>query len=401
MNNDIKNILFLHSDSYKQTELLNSILTQLNCSTITVEDYKAYIIDHENFIPNLIIINISNKHKTNVASLMEIKKHEHLSTVPLLALIDNENVTLNKNALSYVDAYIVKPIKNSDIPRIDRLINRNIKTILENGTTFNQRFKILAPLGVGGNGTVYKSLDLTNNKIIALKIMQPTQNFKHNYLHDFQREVFSFKELSHKYIVKLIDFGFAENLFYIATKFIKGKSLKEIISNKTLEEQNAQQLALNLAEALQYIQSKNMVYRDLKPENIIITENDYPVLIDLGLAEKEHIIAINDSSEIDGTPEYLSPEYISGKDIMIQSDLYALGVTLFYSLTGEYPFNGNSPMAILAKHLYEPPPAVNSIKPEISDFFSNLIGKMLIKNPDERIPLATLIEILQNHKKLK
>jgi serine/threonine-protein kinase len=130
-----------------------------------------------------------------------------------------------------------------------------------------------------------------------------------------------------------------------------------------------------------------MLHRDIKAENIIVTPSGEPVLIDLGLADSENSQPDWSKTEINGTPLYLSPEYIDGEDITIKSDLYALGVTLFYAVSGRFPFKARSPMAILAKHLNETPPELTDVVPGISQEFSDLVNRMLIKKPEKRISL--------------
>jgi len=353
---------------------------------------------------DLIIIDLSGEgNRDNFKKLRKIKQNIEVASIPVLAITDDSAEVINRANLAGINEYIVTPIRKTDLARVGILINKYNQYSFKPGTVVFSKYKIISLLGQGASSTVYKAveMDSSDGKLVALKIIKSNSNQK-SLLKEFQRETTSLSKLSHKGIVSLIDFGCYESIFFIAVDFIEGKNLQALVDEKPLREKEALNIAIGIAEVLVYIKSCKMLHRDIKAENIIITQQGYPLLIDLGLADSENSQPDWSTNEINGTPLYLSPEYIDGQDISIQSDLYALGVTLFYAVSGRFPFKARSPMAILAKHLNEQPPELIDIVSGISKEFSDLISKILVKNPEKRISLEdSLAEFKKLYEKIE
>jgi serine/threonine-protein kinase len=291
--------------------------------------------------------------------------------------------------------YIIKPIREVELTsRIGLLLNRNnlFSSEFKPGAVFAERYKILALLGKGGDSTVYHALDTGSvpEREVALKILKIKED-PEIFASLIDRETHGLAQLDHPNIVKLLDHGNFKGTFYLATEFIKGRSLGEIIKESPLVEESAVDLALEVAEALQYISRFGIVHRDIKPDNILISDIGEVVIVDFGLAREAHQQTVAIRGEMFGTPQYLAPEYINGKDVDIKTDIYSLGITLFYMVSGILPFRAGTPMAFLHKQLNEAPPLLNEIAGGISKEFAELIDSMLIKNPTDRISLDQMI----------
>jgi len=383
--------------------LKNLISAGYDVSVLQNHNASDFISELHSSNPDLVIIDLSGEgNNDNFKKLRKIKNTLETTSIPVLAITDDSDEAINRATLAGINEYIIKPIRKTDLTRVGLLINKHNQYSFKPGTVVFSKYRIISVLGQGASSTVYKASveDSPNGKLIALKIIKFNSNYK-SLLKEFTRETESLSKLSHKGIVKLVDFGCYEGLFFIAVDFIEGKNLRTIVTEKALLEKEVLKVAIGVAEVLVYIKSCKMLHRDIKAENIILTPNGEPILIDLGLADSEKSQPDWSTTEINGTPLYLSPEYIDGEDITIQSDLYALGVTLFYAVSGIFPFKARSPMAILAKHLNELPPVLIDIVPTVSKEFSDLISKILIKKPDKRISLEeSLLEFKKLYEKI-
>ncbi|MCK5843875.1 MAG: serine/threonine protein kinase, partial [Victivallales bacterium] len=163
-------------------------------------------------------------------------------------------------------------------------------------------------------------------------------------------------------------------------------------------EETAVDLALEVAEALKYMNQFGILHRDIKPDNILISDIGEVILVDFGLSREEDQQTVSIKGEISGTPQYLAPEYIDGKKLNVETDIYSLGITLFYMVSGELPFQAGTPMALLSKQLNEKPPVLSEVTDGVSPEFAALVDSMLLKDPVERISLEDMVAEL---KKLK
>lgn len=252
-------------------------------------------------------------------------------------------------------------------------------------------YTILDTLGQGGLGIVYKARQESIGRIVALKVMYPHLSENSDYCKRFMREARLSAELDHPHIVKGIDFGESEGLFFFAMEFVDGRPLKDIIKqNQKLPEKESAVIILKVAEALHYAEEHNIIHRDIKPENIMITQTGMPKLCDLGLAKvKDTDMSLTHTGSVVGTPYYISPEQAVGdRDLDIRSDIYSLGITFYYMVTGELPYQGDNAVSIIGKHLSAAIPYPRSKNPEVSDDISQIITKMMAKKREDRYATA-------------
>lgn len=257
------------------------------------------------------------------------------------------------------------------------------------------QFEILEELGRGGMATVYRARQLNMNRIVAVKVLPP------HFLHDpgfyerFEREVDVISHLEHPHILPIYDYGQSEGMPYIAMRFLGGGSLEQRIRRGQMALNEIEAPLRQIAQALDYAHRQGIIHRDLKPGNIMMDEAGNAYLSDFGIAR---VLGSNlTGSMIVGTPAYMSPEQANGLPIDGRSDVYALGVVVFEMLTGHEPYQAETPMAILLKHINEPMPPMSEYRKDIPPSVEAVINKATAKDPDHRYSSATaMVEALAN-----
>jgi len=249
------------------------------------------------------------------------------------------------------------------------------------GETLGQ-YKLTKELGKGGFATVYRALQPTLNRDVAIKVLHPEFIRDERALRRFKREALAVARLHHTNIVGVYDYGEHEGRAYLVMEYIAGSTLKSRLGKPASLELTVSVIGA-VGAALDYAHSKGVVHRDIKPANILFADDDRVVLSDFGIVR----LADDDSSltrGVIGTPQYMSPEQALGREVDGRSDLYSLGVVLFEMLTGAVPFRGDSPIATLSMHATMPVPSVRQRNPNLSESVDALVRKALGKNPDER-----------------
>ncbi len=259
-------------------------------------------------------------------------------------------------------------------------------------------YKLLELVGRGSMGAVYKAKQLSLDRVVALKVLDPELARDEAYVARFLKEARAVARLSHTNLVSGIDVGEEGGVRYLAMEFADGVTLARVLRRGgALDEERALWLGTQIGRALEYAHKNGLVHGDLRPENVIITGDGVAKVSDLGVARRE-ADATEEGRELKGSPDYLSPEQARGlENVGPPADLYALGCILFHMLTGRVPFPAEQREATVAKHLTEPAPAVESLAPETSAETSAIVARLLQKNPTERMPSATaLLEALDD-----
>ena len=349
------------------------------------------------FKPHILIQDVTQNDMTPFRTLSQLRKLPQFANLPVLMLVEDSEEQVNLALSSGANDYIIKPVRSTELTsRIGVLLNRQgmFSDEFTAGVMFANRYKIISLLGKGGDSTVYRALDMNTSSDVALKILKIKTELE-IFHPQFDRETTQLAKLNHPNIVKLLAHGCHEGVFYLVTEFINGRSLGDFIRESPLTERSAVDLALEVAEALKYIGELGIVHRDIKPDNILISEDGEVKLVDFGLSREEHQQTVSLKGEMSGTPQYLAPEYIDGKRPNIKTDIYSLGITLFYMVSGVLPFHAGTPMALLSKQLNEAPPDLADVSPGVSRGFADMVKGMLLKDPDERISLDELISQLK------
>ncbi len=261
------------------------------------------------------------------------------------------------------------------------------------------RYEIIRELGKGNMGRVFLVKDAQKTKPIALKVMLAGVMADSMSEDRFLREIDSMKELDHPNIIKIYEAGQQAGVNYFTMEYIEGTPLHETISNKKLGSRRAAEIASQVARAIHYAHTKNIIHRDIKPSNIVL-KGKKPIVMDFGLARKiQGGSKLTRTGSILGTPSYMAPEQTTGKNSAIdeRTDVYAIGATLYELLTKKVPFPGSDPLSVLMKVVRNPVPSPRSINPLIPQDLENICLKALEKKKENRYQSALeMAESLEN-----
>jgi pentatricopeptide repeat protein len=260
---------------------------------------------------------------------------------------------------------------------------------LVRGTLFAGRYEIIEELGAGGMGRVYRAHDTKLNEEVALKLIRPEIGLDKRTIERFQNEIKLTRKITHKNVCRMYDFHEEGKTLYLTMEYVRGEDLKSFIKrSKVLSTGTALSITQQVAEGLGEAHKLGVIHRDLKPGNIMIDKEGQAKIMDFGIARAIREKGITMAGALVGTPEYMSPEQVEGKEADPRSDIYALGVILFEMVTGQVPFEGKTAFSIAAKHKTEPPPIPKKLAPQIPEGLSKLILRCLEKDKAKRYQTA-------------
>ena len=257
------------------------------------------------------------------------------------------------------------------------------------GSTFAGRYQVIEKLGRGGMGKVYKVFDQEVQAKMALKLIKPEVSADKNTIERFRNELKIARDISHKNICRMYDLGKEAGNYFITMEYVSGEDLKSFIRrSRQLVVGTAIFIAKQVCEGLAEAHGLGVVHRDLKPGNIMIDREGNAKIMDFGIARSISAKGITDAGVMIGTPEYMSPEQVEGKEVDQRSDIYSLGVILYEMATGRVPFEGETALSIAMKHKAEVPKDPRSLNPNIPDDLSGAILKCLEKDRAKRYQSA-------------
>ncbi len=253
------------------------------------------------------------------------------------------------------------------------------------------QYEIIALLGEGGMATVYRARQKSVRREVAVKVIDPRLVKTAQFIARFEREAQTVASLSHPHILKVFDYGQEDDLVYLVMELLTGGSLAEWIRKGPLPPVVASRLLDQIAPALDYAHRRSIIHRDLKPQNVLLDEDQNAFLSDFGIAKLlDETTVLTHPGAVMGTPAYMAPEQWKGGELVdSRSDIYALGIILFEMLTGRLPFAGDTPFRIMHMHIYEPPPLVQQVMPQLPSGIDQVIGKALAKDREERFVSAS------------
>jgi serine/threonine protein kinase len=244
-------------------------------------------------------------------------------------------------------------------------------------------------IGQGGMGQVFKAVHEMLGRECAIKVL-PLQKSNPESIANFRREIRTQAQLNHPNLVQAYDAGEDGSVHFLVVEYVPGTDLRRLVRTKGhLDVQQAANVIQQAAEGLAHAHSHNLIHRDIKPGNILVTPDGVAKLSDLGLAGFMHDPDDPRAGKTVGTADYLSPELIRNPGEATRvSDIYSLGCTLYYSITGKVPFPGGTPKSKARRHLEETPWHPRRFNEDVTDEFVDLIGDMMEKDPQQRIQTA-------------
>ncbi len=253
------------------------------------------------------------------------------------------------------------------------------------------KYELRERIGRGGMAEVYRAYHAALDRFVAIKILHPFLGEDPEFKERFEREARSVAQLRHPNIVQVYDFDFdpERELYYMVMEYVEGPTLRTRLMELGFDNQcftipEAIQIIRPVAAALGYAHSHNMVHRDIKPANIMLDKDGRIVLTDFGIARIVSGPAMTTSGSMIGTPAYMSPEQGLGQPGDHRSDIYSLGVVFYQLVTGVLPFQAETPIAVVLKHVNEPLPSPSEFNPDIPHELERILMMALAKSPDER-----------------
>jgi formylglycine-generating enzyme required for sulfatase activity/predicted Ser/Thr protein kinase len=246
------------------------------------------------------------------------------------------------------------------------------------------KYKIIEEVGRGGFAAVYKAVDTTLDRTVALKVLAPHLLWDPTFVQRFQQEAKVAANLDHSNIVTIYEVGQIEGVYFIAMQFLEGRTLSQILgAGGPLPVSRVQAIIEQIASALDYAHARGLVHRDIKPSNVMVADDGRATLTDFGLVKAGEGTHLTASGVVFGTPEYMSPEQAEGKVLDARSDIYSLGVVLYEMLAGRAPFVADTTPAVMYKHVHEPPP-LEELPSDLPQGVVAVVEKALAKKQEER-----------------
>ena len=251
------------------------------------------------------------------------------------------------------------------------------------------QYRIVAPLGRGGMATVYKAYQAGMDRYVAIKVLPDQHASDPNFLSRFRQEAKVIANLEHPNILPVYDYGEAEGYPYLVMRLVEGGTLSDLLKGTPLPPDKIRTIISQVGEALDYAHAHGVIHRDIKPGNVLVDKGMHCLLTDFGIAKiVEGNAQFTVTGNFIGTPQYASPEQGLGQTLDGRSDIYSLGVILYEMATGKQPFDAETPIAVMVKHVHEPLPLPRTLNPAIPASLEKVLVKALAKDPRDRYATA-------------
>lgn len=251
------------------------------------------------------------------------------------------------------------------------------------GRTLKNRYRLLIRVGAGGFSSVYLAQDIQAGTIVAVKVLHEHLSSEGKYVRQFLKEAEKVAKLHHPHIVRILDQGEEQGLFFLVMEYVQGKTLNQILlEQKKLHLPQALSILSQVAQALQEAERMGIVHQDIKPQNLMLTPDGEVKVMDFGIARDLTGTTLSTTGFLAFTPRYASPEQMEGrKDVDVRSDLYSLGVVLYEMLVGALPFPGDTPLEIIRQIERNPFPPLPAWLP---GWIQQMLHKLLAPHREER-----------------
>jgi len=246
------------------------------------------------------------------------------------------------------------------------------------------RYELLAFLGAGGMGNVYKARDLELDETIALKVIRPEIASLASTVELFRREVKLARRVTHANVARVFDIGEHDGTKILTMELVDGDALSALLQGGALPIARAIEIGCAICAGVGAAHAAGVIHRDLKPDNVLLSKDGRVLVTDFGIARALGADASRTLGGFVGTPAYMAPEQVEGTNVDERADIYAFGAMLFEMLTGSLPWQGESPIAVAAARLVNPPPDPRVVRPDLGARVSELVVRCLARRPDDR-----------------
>ncbi len=252
------------------------------------------------------------------------------------------------------------------------------------GAVIADRYEIVREIGLGGMGRIYQALDRDLDEQVALKVLRISDGDQ-SPMERFLREVKMARKISHPNVVKVYDLGTWKEHKYITMEYIDGINLEQWVRLRAkLDLEAALELTVDIAGGIASAHALGIIHRDVKPQNILLQDGVVPKILDFGIARSSGGVELTTAGFVMGSPKYMSPEQVQALPLDLRSDIYSLGVLMYFIFTGREPFVGDTPAVIAHKHIGEHPRPPRELNPEIPEWLERVILRAMSKDRDER-----------------
>ncbi|MBQ9263759.1 MAG: protein kinase [Clostridia bacterium] len=257
------------------------------------------------------------------------------------------------------------------------------------GRMLDNRYELVEFVGKGGMALVYRAIDHRTGHSVAVKILRPEYNQDAEFSSRFEREATTASKMSHHNIVNLLDVGQDGDIRYLVMEYVKGQTLKEVIRQKgALPPSVAAQIGIRILSALQHAHNNGIIHRDIKPQNVLVHADGHIKVADFGIARVAGANTITTEDSVMGSVHYFSPEQAKNENVTFASDLYSVGVCLYEMMTGQPPFDGETPVAVALQHINAQPRPMSEINPTVPPAMERVVEKAMEKRPEKRYQSA-------------
>lgn len=271
------------------------------------------------------------------------------------------------------------------------------------GRLLDGRYRVESRIARGGMATVYLALDIRLDRTVALKVMHRSLAEDPAFVRRFIGEAKSVASLSHPNVVHVFDQGTDNDIVYLSMEYVPGKTLRDVLRERgRLPAREALEVMIPVLAALGAAHQAGMVHRDMKPENVLLTDDGRVKVVDFGLARAIEATNQTRTGVMIGTIGYMSPEQVTTGGADVRSDVYAAGIMLFELVTGQQPYDGETPMSVAYRHVHDTVPAPSSVVPEVPPLIDTLVAQATARDPFDRFQDASamLVAAVDAHRML-
>ena len=253
------------------------------------------------------------------------------------------------------------------------------------GRVLDDRYELVEFVGEGGMAVVYRAVDKRTGHSVAVKILKPEYIHDAEFLARFEREAATASRMSHHNIVNLLDVGQEGEMRYLVMDYVNGQTLKDVIRQKgALPPNVSAQIAIRILSALQHAHNNGIIHRDIKPQNVLVNADGLIKVSDFGIARVVGGDTLSTEDSVMGSVHYFSPEQAENKPVTFSSDLYSVGVCLYEMMTGQPPFDGETPVQVAMQHIHNKPRPMREINPAVPPAMERVVEKAMEKQPAKR-----------------